>query len=198
MLRSADLFADMLREAMAKRTPVCIYRDPFDLQRFAVGFVESVSGEDYTLRQVDPDGILDGYDVGIMDDIIEIRFDTRYVRQIVLLMEAEKNGTLAPDAEKDWEGNRHPSSCLEQMLRMSMEKKLVVNVLINTGEDQARFYGIVRDATETHVRIDILSDDGEPDGTTILRTEDIAGLQIRTRDERKVALFNDNRMHLYL
>jgi hypothetical protein len=191
-----DLFCTMLREAQKERQLVCIFRDPCDLRRFAVGFVEAVSDTDYSLQQIDPDGNPDGIDIGSIDDIIEIRKESRYARQIALLMDKEEE----PKAKQmqGWNGKPNPESCLDEALRHSMTDRLVVNILLATGDDELRFYGIVRELTETHTRIDILSDDGEADGTSVIRLDDIAGLQVNTRDERKVALFNRHRMHLYL
>lgn len=191
-----DLFCEILREAQRERQLVCIFRDPSDLRRFAVGFVEAVSDSDYSLQQIDPDGNPDGLDIGSLDDIIEIRKDSRYARQIALLMEKEEEPQQKPT--QGWNGKPNPESCLEEVLRRSMLEKLVVNILLATGDDELRFYGIVRELTETNARIDVLSDDGEPDGTSVIRLDDIAGLQVNTRDERKVSLFNRHRMHLYL
>ncbi len=190
-----DLFCEILREAQREKQLVGIFRDPSDLRRFAVGFVEAVSTGDYSLQQIDPDGNPDGIDIGSIDDIIEIRKESRYARQIALLMEKEEDPLPQPPA---WTSNPSPESCLEEVLRRSMLDKLVVNVLLATGDDELRFYGIVRELTEANVRIDVLTDDGEPDGTSVIRIEDIAGLQVNTRDERKVTLFNRHRMHLYL
>ena len=191
-----DLFCEILREAQKERQLVCIFRDPSDLRRFAVGFVEAVSDSDYTLQQIDPDGNPDGLDIGSIDDIIEIRKESRYARQIALLMEKEEEPQARP--AQGWNGKPNPESCLDEVLRRSMVDRLVVNVLLATGDDELRFYGIVRELTDTHTRIDVLSDDGEPDGTSVIRLDDIAGLQVNTRDERKVARFNRHRMHLYL
>ncbi len=192
----SDLFCEMLREAQKDRQLVCIFRDPCDLRRFAVGFVQAVSDADYTLQQIDPDGNPDGIDIGSIDDIIEIRKESRYARQITLLMEKEEDPQAKPT--QGWNGKPHPESCLDEALKHAMKERLVVNILLATGDDELRFFGIVRELTETHTRIDILSDDGEPDGTSVIRLDDIAGLQVNTRDERKVALFNRHRMHLYL
>ncbi len=192
-----DLFCEILREAQREKQLVCIFRDPSDLRRFAVGFVEAVSDSDYTLQQIDPDGNPDGLDIGSIDDIIEIRKESRYARQIALLMEKEEEQPAAKPTQ-GWTGKPHPESCLDEVLRRSMMEKLVVNILLATGDDELRFYGIVRELTDTHARVDVLSDDGEPDGTSVVRLDDIAGLQVNTRDERKVALFNRHRMHLYL
>ncbi len=193
---SDNLFREMLLEAHRERQLACIFRDPSDLRRFAVGFVEALSDNDYTLQQVDPDGNLDGLDIGSIDDIIEIRKESRYTRQIALLMDNQ------PEQQKKsacgWNGRPNPESCLEDVMRQAVQEKLVVNILVATGDDELRFYGIVRDLTETHAKIDVLTDDGEPDGTTAIRLDDIAGLQVNTRDERKVAIFNRHRMHLYL
>ena len=191
-----DLFTDILREAQREKQLVCIFRDPSDLRRFAVGFVEAVSDADYSLQQIDPDGNPDGLDIGSIDDIIEIRKESRYARQIALLM--EKDDEDLPKPAQGWNGKPNPESCLDEVLRRSMLEKLVVNILLATGDDELRFYGIVRELSDTHVRVDVLSDDGEPDGTSVVRLDDIAGLQVNTRDERKVALFNRHRMHLYL
>ena len=192
-----DLFCEILREAQRERQLVCIFRDPSDLRRFAVGFVEAVSDSDYTLQQIDPEGNPDGLDIGSIDDIIEIRKESRYARQIALLMEKEEEPPTAK-AGQGWNGKPNPESCLDEVLRRSMVEKLVVNILLATGDDELRFYGIVRELTDSHARVDVLSDDGEPDGTSVIRLDDIAGLQVNTRDERKVALFNRHRMHLYL
>lgn len=186
----------MLLEARQDKQLVCVFRDPSDLRRFAVGFVVAVSDNDYTLQQIDPDGNPDGLDIGSIDDIIEISKESRYARQIALLM--ENKAEPANDKKNGWDGRPNPDSCLEDVMRRALTDQLVVNLLVATGDDELRFYGIVRELTETHTKIDVLTDDGEPDGTTVIRLDDIAGLQVNTRDERKVALFNRHRMHLYL
>lgn len=187
----------MLIEARKEKQLVCIFRDPSDLRRFAVGFVVAVSENDYTLHQIDPDGNLNGLDIGAIDDIIEISKESRYARQISLLIE-NKAEEKDESPTSGWSGRPNPESCLEDVLQKALKDKLVVNLLVATGDDELRFYGIVRDMTGTHIRIDVLTDDGEPDGTTVIRLDDIAGLQVNTREERKVALFNRHRMHLYL
>ncbi|MDR1613028.1 MAG: hypothetical protein LBT97_09630 [Planctomycetota bacterium] len=193
---SDNLFREVLMEAHREKRLVCVFRDPSDLRRFAVGYVAGVSESDYSLQQVDPDGNLDGLDIGAIDDVIEIRSESRYARQICLLMENrdEPKGRATPG----WTGKPNPESCLDEVMRQALKEKLVVNLLIATGDDELRFYGIVRELTGTHTKIDVLTDDGEPDGTSVIRLDDIAGLQVNTRDELKVALFNRHRMHLYL
>ena len=190
-----NLFYEALQQALKSRELVCIFRDPSDLRRFAVGYVAAVSEADYTLQQIDPDGNPDGLDIGSIDDIIEIRRESRYARQISLLMESK--GELAKPRE-GWSGQTNPESCLEAAMRQALSERLVVNILIATGDDELRFYGIIRELTSSHALIDVLTDEGEPDGTTALRLDDIAGLQVNTRDELKVALFHRHRMHLYL
>ena len=191
-----NLFYKELRKACKNRDLVCVFRDPFDLRRFAVGYVVAVSEGDYTLQQIDPDGNPDGLDIGAVDDVIEIRKESRYTRQINLLVENKE--AIAAGRGDGWSGKPHPESCLEAALAQAVAEKLVVNCMLATGDDEVRFYGIVREVTDTHARMDVFTDDGEPDGSTVVRLDDIAGLQVNTREERKVALFNRHRTHLYL
>ena len=177
---SDNLFREVLLEARKEKQLVCVFRDPSDLRRFAVGYVAAVSESDYSLQQVDPDGNLDGLDIGSLDDIIEVRKESRYARQISLLMENREAAAARPLT--GWSGKPHPESCLDEVMRQALKERLVVNILIATGDDELRFYGIVRDLTGTHARVDVLTDDGEPDGTTAIRLDDIAGLQVATRD----------------
>lgn len=191
----SDLFCEMLRDAQRERRLVCISHDPLDLHVFSVGFVEAVSEEDYSLQGIDLNGNPDGLYIGSIDDIIEIRGESRYARQLALLMDKDDETGKTP---MGWNGKPNPESCLEDVLKRSIDEKLVVNIRLATGDDELGFYGIVRELTESHVRIDVLTGDGEPDGTSVIRLEDITGLQINTHSERKVALFNRHRMHLYL
>lgn len=191
-----NLFYEMLKEAREGKHLVCVFRDPSDLRRFTVGYVEALSEHDYTLQQIDPDGNPDGLDIGDLDDIIEIRRESRYARQMALLLENAEE--LAAKPEAGWTGNANPESCLEAALRQAVKDRLVVNIMLATGDDEVRFYGLVRGITESHVLLDVLTDDGEPDGTTVVRLDDIAGLQMNTHEERKVALYNKHRTHLYL
>ncbi|MDR3212051.1 MAG: hypothetical protein LBU79_09065 [Planctomycetota bacterium] len=195
---SENLFYDMLSESHRDRRLVCIFRDPSDLRRFAVGYVVAVSPNDYSLQQIDPDGRADGLDIGSIDDIIEIRRESRYARQILLLMENQEIEAEGLDNSGAWKGSPNPESCLEDVLRLALADKMVVNILLTTGDDELRFYGLVREVTPTHIKIDVLTDDGEPDGTSAIRIDEIAGLQVNTRDERRVALLHRHRMHLYL
>jgi hypothetical protein len=190
-----NFFIKVLNQARQEKSLVCVFRDPTDLRRFAVGYVVAVGAQDYTLQQIDPDGNPDGLDVGALDDIVEVRRESRYTRQIALLMEHKDD---KPPAESGWKGSATPESCLEVVLDQARRDKLVVNVLVATGDDEVRFFALVRELSESHVRFDVLTDDGESDGLSTLRLDDIAGLQVNTREERKIALFNRHRTHLYL
>ena len=192
---SDNFFVNVLNQARKSKSLVCVFRDPTDLRRFAVGYVVAVGTHDYTLQQIDPDGNPDGLDVGVLDDIIEVRRDSRYTRQMTLLMEHKNN--LA-SGESPWQAPANPESCLEAVLDQAKKDKLVVNVLVATGEDEIRFFALVRELSDSHACFDVLTDDGESDGSSTLRLDDIAGLQINTREERKIALFNRHRTHLYL
>ena len=190
-----NLFVDTLEKARKAKELVCVFRDPGDLRVYSAGYVAAIGAEDYTLQQVNSEGVPDGLDVGTIEDIIEVRRESRYTRQMALLTENAAELDAKPFS---WSGKPNPDSCIESALKMAHDSKEVVNILIATGEDELNCYGIVRELTGTHVRLDVLTPDGEYDGMSTLRLDDIAGLQIGTREERKIALFHKHRTHLYL
>lgn len=193
---SNDLFRDALETAQKRDELVCLYRDGGNLRSFAVGSVYAVGLEDYSLREVTPEGLPDGESVGRIEDIIRIDRETRYARQIALLMESRelfdvKDPTpLRPEPKA---GN-----CLVDALGKAAAEKLVAHLWIDTEEDDDSVYGVVQRTTESHVELDLLTEDGEPDGTAVFLLDDVAGLRVDGYNERRIALYWKHRTDLYL
>lgn len=189
-------FRPILVRMEREKKLICIYSDPSDMTRFSVGYVTSVRAEDYTLEEVDPEGHPDGISVGQLDEIFRIDSGSRYANQIQAMMENQKD--LEAGERIGDEIGIPPVDCMSSVLELAIASEVVINFFLETGEDNDQLYGIAKELREDHVEVDVLTRDGEPDGTTIIPIELITKLRMDGRDERRVALLNKHRMHLYL
>lgn len=195
-ITDVNLFHEMLVYAQQEGRLVGIYRDEYDLRRFAVGRVKAVGMEEYILDEFDPEGRPDGFSIGRIEDILRIEIDTRYIRQIALLQE---NGSVIDETIGTGQAmGRDAGYCFLSELERAMRERAVVRFLLRDDRGEVDIFGIVTRLTSTHVQFDALTADGESDGVCVLMLDDIDQIRIDGRRERTIALFNKHRMHLYL
>jgi hypothetical protein len=164
-----------------------VYTDEEDLDRFSVGYIESVSRESYTLTAVDPEGQLDGRQVGRLDAIVKLVVGSEYLAALKFLHEGkmtlEELRPAAGDIPKDLRGG----------LEHAMRNRIVVSLL---DIDRVATTGFVTDVGHEFVEVHEIRRDGHADGFVILPVDDIFRVDIGGRAEQARHFLHRVRMGL--
>lgn len=140
-----------------------IYTDIEDGEKFSVAKVLDVS-EDYTiLANVSPNGMNDGFSLIKTEDIYQLNTETRYIQNIEKLYKAKKQNHLKIDIDNE--------DLLIGFLEFAQKNRCPI--LMELFESSI-VQGFVKDISEDIVIVSNLTDDGDPDGESFFKLEDIS------------------------
>lgn len=190
-----EIYREILLKAQQERTLVAVHTDPEDLDMFDVGYVRSVGDADFTLDSVSPEGEPEGILGRRFSQILRISQDSRYLRQIALLVEKlDKSGWAKQPPEPP---EATPCSCFLDELKLARRHRQPVALQVGTYTDVQDVIGFVRKITDTYVQILDLTTDGLPDGMSTVKLKDIYSLVWGGKEQRVTALFYRHRKKLY-
>lgn len=183
---SSRMFHDVLCKAQMLGHLVEVYTDAEAMGQFTVGYVLAVDESDFTLRCITPEGEEDGTTFEDIDDVLKIAEDSIYLRKLRVLIEErgnvyEKNFDEVYD-EKDEHTN------YSELVRAKEREQIVTLYLRDDQSDDAAM-GFVEELSETFVQVREVSCQGERNGLTTIRIEDIGRISRNARDARRYALY---------
>lgn len=173
-------------------TLVAVYRNPDEKGCFSVGYVVSIGRSDFTLRCVSPGGEEDGATTCFITDVYKVTEESRYLGRIQHLI-ARRGHVLGESLEAAYEPE--VSSCFIEEFKRAKHLKQVVAVVLRRAPE-ALIAGFVEHVSEGAVQIAEVTHEGEPDGRTTFRTDDILRLDRNDRDGQVLALCYRHRTHV--
>jgi hypothetical protein len=77
--RSGDMnqesyYISILERSIKEGLVVSVYSNQYELEKCSVGYIETLSSEQFVMKHITPEGISDGYIVRRLDDIFRIDF----------------------------------------------------------------------------------------------------------------------------
>jgi hypothetical protein len=150
--------------------------------RFSVGHVVSHSDELLMLRVINRDGMQTGIQSYDIEDIFQLDFDDRYIRNIEL-----KEDNL----DKVYAGIKSPDFMEQEYLNIplllsrAMQNKQLIFLTTRVGPD---LYGYVRQFTEQEILLECFTEYGEDDGIVIIRVDNIRHFVWSDEDTRMIEL----------
>ncbi|GAA3927029.1 hypothetical protein [Hymenobacter algoricola] len=175
------LFAEILKRAQSEKRLLGVRTSQAE-GRFSVGYVISYSDELLMLRVINRDGMQTGIQSFNMQDIFQLDFDDRYIRNIEL-----KENNL----DKVYAGLKSPAFMEQEyltvplLLSRALQARQLVYLTSQVGPD---LYGYVRQATEEELLLECYTEFGEPDGTTAIRVDNIRSFIWSDEDTRMIEL----------
>ena len=170
-----EKYLEMLKMAMERGEPVEVYSDPEDTDRFAAGYVMAMDEYSVIQRHIHPDGREDGCSWRPVEKIYRVNSDTRYLKCLKMLMEAEDRPVFAPEGDEELG---------VQLLLFAMEYGMVVRIELHDS-DSWDVMGFVR-GVEDGVTVAMLNVEGEEDGVAAVRPEDITEISCGDEYEMKI------------
>ncbi|SFP82879.1 hypothetical protein [Hymenobacter arizonensis] len=177
----SSLFVEILKRAQAEKRMLGVRSNSSD-GRFSVGYVVNFSDEMVMLRVINRDGMPTGVQSFNMEDIFQIDFDDRYIRNIEL-----KEDNL----DKVYAGIKSPAFMEQEyltiplLLARAMEAQQLVFLATQVGPD---LYGRIQQFTDEHVLLNCYTEYGEHDGLATIRVDNIRNFIWSDEDTRMIEL----------
>ena len=148
-----------------------IYMDIEDMDTFGVAKILKVDDNYAIIAKVSPTGMYDGFHLIQIDDIYQINAGSKYVRNIEKLYAAKKQKHIKFDIENE--------NLMLDILGFAQKNNFVVSVeLFEDGDVQ----GFVKNIKGDILSISNLTNDGEPDGKSYVKFEDITSISCDHED----------------
>ncbi len=177
------MFKTVLSEAKESGVPISLYTDKEDTARFAFGFVLGLSDDAVLIGSITPYGFYDGYTVRRLQDIYRVergdRYGCRLLKLYALHDQLHPSLPLTGDLFRD-------------VLSFSRKSRLAVSIeLMDSDCDDVQ--GFVSDVQGMAAVIEQVSDDGEPDGETVIAVGDITCITCDAEKETALKLLFESR-----
>ncbi|MGC4379156.1 hypothetical protein WD019_19885 [Fictibacillus sp. Mic-4] len=186
----ATHFISIFERSIKKKEVLSTYLNQFDPEKCSVGFIESISSEQFIMKHVTPEGMSDGYIVRKLEDVFRIDSNGEYEKRIKLLY------TLQNQKHEDFTDKNTISgntNLFKESLMIAKKKDLIVSVCIDETETQDDIIGFVKDVNSEEVTISRISFEGFSDGESTFYLEDINKLNCDTSDEKIIKLLYNHR-----
>ena len=181
-----DLFSKLFEVAKTEGTLIAIYTDTDAVSRFAAGYIQEYDETMVYLQSISPEGNDDGCEYIKVEDIFQVEYNSRYLRRLQLLLRHKPDLTTYPCVAE----RQHGENYLISMLKQAMADHLFIS--IKSIYDYS-VQGYITAIDDVFIQFHEITVDGDDDGITVLRIEDIERVLITGRKQKKVEFYYNNR-----
>ncbi len=165
--KTLAIMEDVLSKLCNTNELVEIYTNPDDNTRFSVGFVVACSEMEYLVHAFSENDLDDGYYVKRIDSIIRLQKGTTYLRNMMRFIKPKPTKYDLP------QGYWSELDLFTVALTLCQQEHLMAEV--GTQFDM-QFFGWIASFNDTVVEIELVTEDGQQDGTCYLLMEDVDGV----------------------
>ncbi|MFU0789869.1 MAG: EAL domain-containing protein [Virgibacillus proomii] len=185
-MNQAAHFISILKRSTERGLVVSIYSNQYEPEKCSVGYVDTLSTEQFIMKHITPEGLSDGYIVRRLDDIFRVDFNGEYEKRIDLLytLQQQKHESLFE------EQMRKDSNLFKETFISAKNKDLIVSICMDEGDD---IVGFVKDITIEEVVISRISSEGLCDGESSFFLDDVNKLNCDTVEEKTLKLLYNYR-----
>lgn len=187
-----NLFVDVFQRAQAENKPVGLRTDRENPKGMYVGYVEEFTERIIQLKAITKQGLEDGVTVVKLKDVFGVEFNDRYLKRVDLLYKSDHKLDLTKERD-----SAEPDSADEDFMVKLLKrlKKHKVFVTVNFEFDLS-IGGYITAVNEAYFQVNVITDEGEEDGLSTYKVEDIQRVFGDGIDERKTEFFYQNRNKL--
>lgn len=183
------MIKDILKKTKEKKDLIGIRINEDNWDEVLIGFIEQINASTIILNEIDENGISTGYTTIPMDCILRIDLDDRYQKRLKFIYDNRKN-----------------LDSKNQVTILNNSKELIKNIdgLINRksictlyfDEDQY-VTGIILKKDSHYLLVNNVGDQGDDEGISYYRINNLVGLKYNGIDEQKIALLQKNWKSFY-
>jgi hypothetical protein len=186
-----NLFLAIFEQAQAENKLVGIRTNREEPTKFYVGYVVEFNEKTIQLKAVSRQGWDEGSILLKLKDVFGVDFDDRYLRRLDLLYKSDDKPKpkAADSAEPDLEDEDFMIQFLKRL------KKYKIFVTVNFEYDLS-ISGYLTTINNTYFQMNMINDEGDEDGISTYKIEDIQRVFGDGSDQRKAEFFYQNRKKL--
>ena len=155
---------DIIKQLCNTGELVELYTNREDYDKFGVGYITACTDNEYLVHNCDDKDLDDGYYVMHNDATYIIQHHTMYLKNMLHFIKPK------PDKYDLPKGYWPELDLYHVVFNLCQQKQLIAVVRLYNGFE---CFGWVKSFNDEMLEIDRVDGDGMPDGTTILRIEDI-------------------------
>lgn len=161
-----------------------VYTDQVN-NTFAVGFIICITDNELLLNLVNSYGIEDGFLLIRINDIYCINYATKYLKNIISLLNNKKPRQVKFIFKKGYLQN---TDLFSEIFQENIENHRMAHVKLYNNTD---YYGFIEAKDEDVIQIEIIDEYGLNDGFSYVKIEDIEQVSFDGIDEnRRLELLN--------
>lgn len=174
---------ELIEKAKKKRKLVSIYRSE-DTERFMTGYILACSDEFLLLSEIDCYGNYDGFMVLKRDALYRCEIESTHAKRAQKLysLRGQQHPTIKVQDEEE---------IISSIFRFAQETQKVVSIELRES-DNYDVTGIVTALDDNAVFIHQLTDDGSPDGDSVVLLEDVTEVCCDSQDEQAVKILSEH------
>lgn len=163
---------DLCKECFEEKLVGSFYWNDADPEQHLTGYVSALNEEEIVIAHISPNGFYDGFILLHLEDLFRVDIQGQYENRIARLYALRKqhHPELKPD--------RH--SLYFSLLNYARLNGLLISA---ETEDNA-VSGFLRDFDWERIRLEVIDENGRPDGETVIRTETVCLICVDTDTEQ--------------
>ncbi len=171
---------NLLSKFKQEKTVVSIYNDSADTGSCWTGYIQEVDDDYVLLAHITENGFYGGFCLHAIDGIFNIEQGTRYEKKTLKLYELRKQ--THPFLSLDM-----GDGLLEAILRYAQNKHVFISIAL-VEDDSYPPTGLIEEITEDSICLKQFNNNGEENGFSYIKKEDIYQLFVDSLPEQNLAL----------
>lgn len=177
-----NLFLKTLNAAKQDKKLVAVYTDKEKIDSFSVGYIVEQIEEGLLLQAKDPNGFEDGLIFLNIDDIYLIETDTKYLRNLTIVI----SGYAKLKERKPFVFKRSKNeSLIIDFLNKCLTDKILVSIKLFFGKG---ITGFINEVDQETLVVSAITDEGENDGNVYFKIEEIERVYINGIDQKRIEI----------
>ncbi|TCS92077.1 hypothetical protein [Hazenella coriacea] len=174
----------VLKRSFEEGLMVSVYSNRYQPEKSSVGFIDSLTTEQFVMKHVTPEGISDGYIIRRIEDVFRVDVSGEYERRLELLYSIQKQ--QHEDFIKILAMQN--LNLFKESLSIAQKKNLVVTICVDETENQDDIIGFVKDVCAKEITISRITYSGLEDGESTVFIEDVIKMNCDTTGEKTFKL----------
>lgn len=177
------MFKEYLLKAINNQTPVSIYTDNEEVEKFSLGFIQGVSDDYVLLASISPFGFYDGFTIKNYKDIYRCESKDKYGEKAHKLYQIRKQNHPSLDLTSD--------DLILNLIQYAYDSHLVVSIELNHSEYDD-LQGFISGIQGDMITIEQRDDYGNADGESIVFWDNITCVTCDSDKEMAIKLLSEN------
>lgn len=183
--RTDNMISKILARSLKDKFLIGVRTTTLEWDEVIIGFIESIDDSYFTLKEIDEYGKFIGNTILSFDDIVHLEYSDRYQRRLNFIYENGMN--LNPDNRTTiWK----KQDALLPYFELTKKRQNIVTLYLDEDNYST---GKIIDYDEESIFIHMIGSDGNEDGFSCYRIENIIGLRYDGIEEQKIELLYKNR-----